>query len=75
MKRFPNATTTKAEDLTGRKFGPVTVLARDGVKNSQAAWLVSCALCGKQKTLVAYVLKQKTDTDNCGHGCVRKKAA
>lgn len=46
-----------AEDLTGRKFGELTVLRRVENKGSHTQWLCRCS-CGKLHKALAFKLKQ-----------------
>lgn len=64
----------KAEDLTGRTFGYLTVLKRgeDHVSKSgqkKVQWICECKLCGKEKTVAAQDLKTGR-TVSCG--CYQK---
>ncbi len=45
-----------AEDLTGQKFGELTVISRAENKNGRVCWLCSCS-CGGQKITTAHDLK------------------
>jgi len=60
----------KALDLTGKKFGKLTVLSRSAKTNKWGAifWLCQCD-CGKQKVAAGKTLKNGK-TKNCG--CERK---
>ena len=62
----------KARDLTGERFGRLTVIQRaEGYKNRQSTWLVRCD-CGNEKIV-------RGDNLTCGHtiscGCLRKEKA
>lgn len=60
-------------DLTGKRFGQLIVLRRDGVigKLQQAAWLCRCD-CGTEKTIRGASLQnQHSPTWHCG--CLRKQ--
>lgn len=56
-------------DMTGKRFGYLTVLRRDGTykKTKQAAWLCRCH-CGKEWRVQGYSLRSG-DTTSCG--CAR----
>jgi len=55
----------KKVDLTGQKFGLLTVIGEAGYKyNSHIAWLCKCE-CGKEKVTIASSLK-KGRTKSCG---------
>lgn len=56
-------------DLTGQKFGKLTVLKLDHIEKSKKYWLCKCD-CGKEKIVNGYSLK-RGDTKSCG--CLRKK--
>lgn len=60
----------KALDLTGQRFGRLTVLKRAGSKNRQSAWLCKCD-CGTEKVITSSNLK--TNTISCG--CYQKEVA
>lgn len=45
-----------AEDLTGRRFGELTVLERAENRNGRTAWLCECS-CGQLHTVTAHDLK------------------
>lgn len=62
---------TKLNDLTGRKFGRLTVLSRAENKKRRATWLCVCD-CGKEKTVVGSNLIQGSTT-SCG--CLRAEVA
>lgn len=51
-------------DLSGFKFGRMTVLSRDGTKNGEATWLCQCE-CGKQSVARGYNLRNGI-TQSCG---------
>lgn len=46
----------RAEDLTGRVYGSLTVLRRAENHNGRTAWVCRCS-CGKEKTVTAHDLK------------------
>lgn len=48
--------TGRAEDLTGRRFGYLTVLNRAENKNRRTSWLCRCD-CGNEKIITAHDLK------------------
>lgn len=55
----------KLQDLTGQKFGRLTVLSRDGLaSNGQVRWLCQCE-CSKTKTVLGGSLKSG-NTKSCG---------
>jgi len=56
-----------AEDLTGRKFGRLTVQERTGKRNNYALWLCRCS-CGKELEVTSPRLRQ--GQQSCG--CIRK---
>lgn len=66
----------KAIDLTGQKFGYLTVLERDfeiqklHPNERQAWWRCKCEACGKEKSLRASVIKK---AKSCG--CISKGAS
>ena len=47
----------KAENLTGKQFGELTVLSRLGTKNGQPTWLCRCS-CGNVSTVRTQALKE-----------------
>lgn len=54
-------------DITGMKFGRLTVLERNGVIDNHAAWLCRCD-CGNEKTIKgSYLTKGKTKSCGCLH--------
>jgi len=58
------------KDLSGQKFGELTVISRDGSdKRGRATWLCSCS-CGKSVVVQSYLLLSEM-TKSCGHlkGC------
>ena len=63
-ERFP-----KVIDLTGKRFGKLTVLSRCGYKSGRTAWLCKCD-CGNEKVIVGHNLL-KGMTTSCG--CVHKE--
>lgn len=54
----------KVIDITGKKYGRLTVLALDGRIGPRAAWLVRCD-CGTEKRIAACGMKNGT-TVSCG---------
>jgi len=50
-------------DLTGRVFGRLTVLSKDGSKNTHAVWKVEC-VCGSEFSTIAVNLISK-NTAQC----------
>lgn len=63
---------SKLQDLTGLKFGRLTVIRRDGSDNSNhATWLCRCE-CGNEVIVSAYSLKSG-NTNSCG--CYQKDKA
>lgn len=63
----------KALDLTGRRFGRLTVLERKGSKNGKSAWLCRCD-CGNEKIITASNLKTNTVSCGCYHKEIAKEA-
>ncbi len=61
----------KAEDLTGRRFGYLTVIGRAERQNGRTSWECRCD-CGKQKIVSEYDLKQGR-VKSCG--CMRYAGA
>lgn len=57
-------------DMTGQKIGRWTVIARDGYKNGQSAWLCECS-CGTRRTLNGCSLRSKHSSKSCG--CFRQE--
>lgn len=54
------------KEITGKKFGHLTVLYRDGHIDQQIAWRVLCD-CGKEKRMRGSVIKKKGDLPvTCG---------
>lgn len=51
-------------DVTGKKFGMLTVIARNGVIRGEAAWECLCE-CGKKHTVGGYTLRHG-NTQSCG---------
>ena len=51
-------------ELTGQRFGKLTVIRRNGSKNSKAYWLCQCD-CGKQVSVVSNALSGNK-TKSCG---------
>lgn len=54
----------KLQDLTGEKFGRLTVIKRDYSANNQTKWICKCE-CGKEKSVLASNLKRGL-TKSCG---------
>ena len=52
------------QDMTGKVFGKLTVLRRDGVRNNQAMWWCQCS-CGVQKSINGHSLR-KGAIKSCG---------
>ena len=59
----------KVIDLTGQRFGRLTVVERIGTKNRQSLWKCKCD-CKNEVTVLAYNLKNGRTT-SCG--CFRKE--
>ena len=56
----------KATDLTGRRFGRLYVIQREGSRNNRAFWLCKCD-CGKTTIVDTCSLRRKTKaTTSCG---------
>lgn len=51
-------------DLTGQKFGRLTVIRRSGTIHGQASWLCKCE-CGNEKIVRGYCLRN-SETKSCG---------
>ena len=63
---------SNGEDLTGRKFGMLTVLGKAGYEaNGHMNWLTRCD-CGNEKTVVVDVLKAKNHFPYPNCGCTKK---
>ncbi len=59
------AEASEAEDLTGRRFGELTVIRRvENDRNSKARWLCRCS-CGKEREVYAFHLING-NTRSCG---------
>ncbi len=56
-------------DLTGMRFGHLTVLGEGGRKHSEVAWLCRCD-CGKEVIVTGYKLRSGA-TNSCG--CLRSE--
>lgn len=56
--------TRKMEDLSGKRFGYLTVVERSGSRNGHAAWLCQCD-CGNTKIADGWQLK-KGSVKSCG---------
>ena len=54
----------KFSDLTGMKFGRLTVIRRSGAKNGHVAWLCKCD-CGREIVTIGNLLKSGK-TKSCG---------
>lgn len=61
----------KFVDLTGRRFGRLTVLAADSVRNKVTQWRCRCD-CGTEKVIDGKALKQGL-TQSCG--CLQRERA
>jgi len=63
-----------ANDLTGKRFGILSVIERAPNKiygkNSRVSWLCLCD-CGRFRTVAAYSLVDGL-TKSCGHGCTKR---
>lgn len=59
----------KFEDLTGQKFGRLTVIERAPNKNGRTAWVCKCN-CGNEKIVISKSLKDG-NTKSCG--CYHKE--
>lgn len=57
----------KAIDLTGQRFGRLTVVCRNGIKNKAAAWKCLCD-CGNEKTISGTTLRSGA-SKSCGCLC------
>lgn len=57
------------KNITGQRFGSLTVIKKNGLKNTHIAWLCRCD-CGKEKTINGYSLRHQ-GTKSCG--CKNKK--
>lgn len=62
---------TKLIDITGMRFGKLTVVERDGYVHKQASWKCICD-CGNEKITIGQNLR-KGLTTSCG--CYHKKRA
>lgn len=60
----------KLIDLTGVKFGRLTVIKRDDTKDSKVKWICKC-LCGNYKPVYGSYLRSG-ETESCG--CLRKES-
>lgn len=58
-------------DLTGQKFGRLTVVERAGTKGHEPTWLCKCD-CGKTAIVIGAELR-KGNTTSCG--CYAKEKA
>lgn len=56
-------------DITGKKYGSLTVLRRSGTKNGQALWVCRCD-CGTEKEVESYLLR-KGLVKTCGCGAYK----
>jgi len=52
-------------DLTGKKFGKLTVIKRVADRNKQAYWLCKCE-CGNEKIIAGYALRDGRKVKSCG---------
>lgn len=64
-----NRSQNKIKDLTGNKYGRLTVIELVGCENHQSQWLCKCK-CGNTKIVSAYNLKSRATT-SCG--CLLKE--
>jgi len=64
-------TSNKAVDLTGQRFGRLTVLERDKGRTDRVAWICKCD-CGNVKSVLSYKLTSGT-TRSCG--CLQRETA
>ena len=61
----------KAEDLTGKTYGALTVLKRTGIdKHGNALYLCKCSMCGFEKEFPAQTIRSKPK----GCGCQQYKS-
>lgn len=66
-------TPANALDLTGRRFGDLEVIERDGTnERGQALWLCKCHRCGNRRTFTATLLR-RGEAVSCG--CIRPEQA
>ena len=61
----------KVKDLTGQKFGRLTVIECAGIKDRKVTWLCECE-CGKE-IVVRSACLQRGNTRSCG--CLQKELA
>lgn len=54
----------KLIDLTGKKYGRLTVIERSGVRGGQSSWLCKCE-CGNKKVVIGKNLRRGLTT-SCG---------
>lgn len=67
---------TKLKDLTGQKFGKLTVIERAENKGKNTCWLCQCE-CGKRKVIISYqLINGKTKSCGClvGHNGTHHKS-
>lgn len=61
------------KDLTGQRFGRLTVIRRvQNNKYNEAMWLCRCD-CGNEKTISGKCLRRKNNTSSCG--CLQRERA
>jgi hypothetical protein len=60
-----------AENITGQRFGKLTVLVRDGTAHGAASWHCRCD-CGREVTVMGTSLRTG-NTRSCG--CLRRERA
>lgn len=53
-------------DLTGRRFGDLTVIRRDGT-SAAPTWICECAVCGKARSYLGQNLRSGATTSCGGH--------
>ena len=64
---------TTQKDLTGRKFGRLTVIEKSGKKDNRITWRCKCE-CGKEKIVPgAYLISGRTKSCGCLYAENRKK--
>jgi hypothetical protein len=59
----------KFNDITGQRFGKLTVLRRGSTKNTKIHWLCQCD-CGKTKEISGYHLTRKATISTKSCGCL-----
>jgi very-short-patch-repair endonuclease len=62
---------SKIKDLTGQRFGRLTVIKYIGTKNQRPFWECLCD-CGNTKEIVQYSLTMENGTKSCGK-CLRRE--